>query len=220
MPISQARTIAFDVLLRVANQDAYADDVLRAQLDGTMKTEDAGLATELALGVLRWQRLLDFAIDRYLKKPADMADMEVRIALRLGFYQLLFLDRVPAHAAVNESVELVKRARKHSAATLVNAVLRKAAKEKSSGNLHLRPLHNSFPLNFPSQNGLEFNIRIPTGWSNAGFELLEKNGRAHCSWRTIAPRRFRRYLLDPERRRKRWLRSNGLDALSCRDDCC
>ncbi len=130
MTISQARTIAFDVLLRVAKQNAYADDVLRALLNESVKTEDAGLATELALGVLRWQRLLDFLIDRYLKKPADVTDAEVRIALRLGFYQLYFLDRVPAHAAVQESVELVKRARKRSAANLVNAILRKAAKER------------------------------------------------------------------------------------------
>src|SRR3984885_15135816 len=130
MPISQARTIAFDVLLRVVKQGAYADDALRDGLNPTVKTEDAGLATELALGVLRWQRLLDFVIDRHLKKPGNIADAEVRIALRMGMYQLLFLDRVPARAAVHESVELVKRARKRSAANLVNAILRKAAKER------------------------------------------------------------------------------------------
>jgi 16S rRNA (cytosine967-C5)-methyltransferase len=130
MTISQARTIAFDTLLRVAKQNAYADDVLRAALDKSVKTEDAGLATELALGVLRWQRLLDFLIDRYLKKPANVTDAEVRIALRLGFYQLYFLNRIPAHAAVHESVELVKRAKKRSAANLVNAILRKAANER------------------------------------------------------------------------------------------
>ncbi|HWF13304.1 MAG TPA: 16S rRNA (cytosine(967)-C(5))-methyltransferase RsmB [Candidatus Acidoferrales bacterium] len=133
MTISQARTIAFDVLLRVAKQNAYADDVLRGALNESVKTEDAGLATELALGVLRWQMLLDFLIDRYLKRPADVTDAEVRIALRLGFYQLYFLDRVPAHAAVHESVELVKRARKRSAVNLVNAILRKAAKEPRDG---------------------------------------------------------------------------------------
>jgi 16S rRNA (cytosine967-C5)-methyltransferase len=134
MSISQARTMAFDVLLRVAKQNAYADDVLRAELDDSVKTEDAGLATELSLGVLRWQRLLDFVIDRHLKKPANTADAEVRIALRLGVYQLLYLDRVPARAAVHESVELVKRARKRSAVPLVNAILRKAAKEPLRGN--------------------------------------------------------------------------------------
>jgi len=133
MSISRARTIAFDVLLRVAKQGAYADDVLRAELDKTVKTEDAGLATELSLGVLRWQRLLDFVIDRGLSKASKALDIEVRIALRLGIYQLRFLDRIPASAAVNESVELVKRARKRSAANLVNAILRKAAKEPIAG---------------------------------------------------------------------------------------
>jgi hypothetical protein len=64
MSISRARTIAFDVLLRVAKQNAYADDVLRAELGEDVRNDDAGLATELTLGVLRWQRLLDFLIDR------------------------------------------------------------------------------------------------------------------------------------------------------------
>jgi len=150
MNISRARTIAFDVLLRVAKQDAYADDVLRAELDVSVKSEDAGLATELALGVLRWQRLLDFLIDRYLKNPADVADAEVRIALRLGIYQIYFLDRVPAHAAVQESVELVKRARKRSAANFVNAILRKAAKESfpedSPADIVARLLPAEMPL--------------------------------------------------------------------------
>jgi 16S rRNA (cytosine967-C5)-methyltransferase len=129
MAIARARRIAFDVLERVATQDAYADEVLHAELDETVGREDAGLATQLTLGVLRWQRLLDFLIERNLTKTTKTPDVEVRIALRLGIYQLWFLDRVPAHAAVHESVELVKRARKRSAAMLVNAVLRKAAKE-------------------------------------------------------------------------------------------
>ncbi len=129
MAISQARTIAFDVLRRVETQGAYADEALRAELGSSIRSEDAGLATELTLGVLRWQRLLDFLIDRNLTKVTKTLDVEVRIALRLGIYQLRFLERVPAHAAVHESVELVKRARKRSAAPLVNAVLRKVAKE-------------------------------------------------------------------------------------------
>src|ERR1700687_4800879 len=131
MPISPARTIAFDVLRRVETQNAYADEVLRAELGAGVRSEDAGLATELTLGVLRWQGLLDFLIDRNLTKATKTLDVEVRTALRLGVYQLWFLERVPAHAAVGESVELVKRARKRSAAPLVNAVLRKAAKESN-----------------------------------------------------------------------------------------
>jgi len=162
MRISRARTIAFDVLLRVAKQNAYADDVLRAELDETVKTEDAGLATELALGVLRWQRLLDFVIDRYLKKSANTADVEVRIALRLGVYQLLFLDRVPARAAVHESVELVKRARKRSAATLVNAILRKAAKEPFPGNSPADAVAALLPSDLPLAERIGIQLSHPT----------------------------------------------------------
>ncbi len=129
MAISPARTIAYKVLLRVATQEAYADESLRAALDETVGPANAGLATEITLGVLRWQRLLDFLIDRSLTNRVKTLDIEVRTALRMGVYQIHFLERVPAHAAVNESVELVKKARKRSAAPLVNAVLRKTAAE-------------------------------------------------------------------------------------------
>jgi 16S rRNA (cytosine967-C5)-methyltransferase len=118
-------------LLRVATQDAYADEALRGLLTKSVGVEDARLATELSLGALRWQRLLDFLIDAHLTKASKALDPEVRIALRLGVYQLYFFTRVPAHAAVHESVELVKLARKRSAAPLVNAVLRKIAKESA-----------------------------------------------------------------------------------------
>lgn len=146
MPASIARRIAFDVLLRVETQGAFADELLFARLaEPKVKREDAALATELALGVLRWQRLLDFLIAQQIRSSAakgsgsgkqpsskrDPArlDPEVRIALRLGLYQLRWLTRIPAHAAVHESVELVKRARKSSAASLVNAVLRNAPRQ-------------------------------------------------------------------------------------------
>jgi 16S rRNA (cytosine967-C5)-methyltransferase len=135
MPISPAREIAFDVLRLVASDRAHASDVLHSRLGARIGRPDAALATELTLGVLRWQRLLDFLLDRHLDRPAGRLDSEVLIALRLGLYQLRFLERVPAHAAVSESVELAKRARKRSATTLVNAVLRRAASEaKISGS--------------------------------------------------------------------------------------
>jgi len=200
MNISQARTIAFDVLLRVARQNAYADDALRAELNKTVKAEDAGLATELTFGVLRWQRLLDFLTERYLKKPASTVDIEVRIALRMGLYQLLFLDRVPARAAVHESVELVKRARKRSAATFVNAILRKASKDPAfSGDSHAEALativSNEIPL--ADQLGIRFSHStwMVERWiRNYGEErthnLLETNNCAPA---------LSGYLLDPQR---------------------
>jgi 16S rRNA (cytosine967-C5)-methyltransferase len=127
--ISPARKIAYEVLRRVEAEGAYASDLLHAELGARVKPEDAGLATELVMGVLRWRKLLDFLLERQLKKPVAKLDLPVALALRIGLYQLRFLERIPARAAVNESVELVKSARKTSAATLVNAVLRRAANE-------------------------------------------------------------------------------------------
>src|SRR5690348_12530720 len=134
MPVSVARAVAFDILVRVESEGAYASDLLHAELGaqepsrpGNVKPEDAALATEITLGVLRWRRLLDFLLAPQLKKPLDRLDLPVAIALRIGLYQLRFLQRIPARAAVNESVELIKRAKKSSAAALVNAVLRHIA---------------------------------------------------------------------------------------------
>lgn len=131
VPVSRARAIAFETLRRVEEQGAYASDVLHTELGEDakppVKPEDAALATEIALGVLRWRALLDFLLERQLKKPVARLDLPVALALRMGLYQLRFLERIPPRAAVNEAVELVKRARKSSAASLVNAVLRRLA---------------------------------------------------------------------------------------------
>lgn len=129
MPVSRSRKIAFEVLHRVEAEGAYASDVLHEQLGADLKAADAALSTELTLGVLRWRRLLDFLLVRHLKKQVEQLDLPVALALRMGLYQLRFLEKIPPRAAVNESVELVKQARKASAAPLVNAVLRKASAE-------------------------------------------------------------------------------------------
>jgi 16S rRNA (cytosine967-C5)-methyltransferase len=213
MSISRARTIAFDVLLRVAKQNAYADDVLRAELDGTVKTEDAGLATELALGVLRWQRLLDFVVDRYLKKSANMADVEVRIALRLGVYQLMFLDRVPARAAVHESVELVKRARKRSAATLVNAILRKIAKEPQPGDSPAEGVTRLFAPDLPLADRLGIQYSHPTWIVERWLGIFgEERTRALLYSNNRVPV-LSGYLFDPQRSEDA---GKALDRAGCR----
>ena len=118
--ISPARQTAFAILGRV-EQGGYAADLL-VKRSAALDSRDAGLASEIVFGCLRYQAQLDYLIDRLATKPLDP---EVRIALRMGVYQLRHLNRVPAHAAVGESVELVKRGRARSAAGLVNAVLRK-----------------------------------------------------------------------------------------------
>ncbi len=127
MSVSQARRIAFEILRSVEDRGAYAADLLNARLTDSVRREDAALATQLTLGVLRWRRLLDFLIGEYLGEPVTSLDLEVLLALRMGMYQLRWLTRVPSRAAVNESVEMVKWARKRSAAGLVNAILRKAS---------------------------------------------------------------------------------------------
>ena len=125
MPISPARTTAFDILLRVQQQDAFAAELLHSDRLGSLSTVDRGLTSELVMGVLRWQSRLDDAISWAAARSLSKLDVEVLVALRLAAYQLRYLSRIPAHAAINDSVELVKRARKKSAVPFANAVLRK-----------------------------------------------------------------------------------------------
>ena len=126
MAISPARLAAFGVLRKVES-GGYASDLLLSRSVG-LDSRDAGLASEIVFGVLRYQSQLDYLIERYSGRKLRL-DPEVRIALRMGIYQLRYLERIPPHAAVAESVELVKRARKHSATGFVNAVLRKVDRE-------------------------------------------------------------------------------------------
>lgn len=133
--VSAARRTAFDTLWRVESESAYASNLLPSNTSDhrlQLSREDRALVYELVLGVLRWQRQLDFLISRYARRPVEKLDPGVRIVLRTGIYQLRFLTRIPAHAAVNESVNLVRERRLKSAAPLVNAVLRAAAHEAST----------------------------------------------------------------------------------------
>ncbi len=124
--ISPARSVAFDVLLQV-ERGGYASDLLHARA-APLDSRDAALAHELVFGVLRYRAQLDYLINFYSGRTRKL-DPEIRNALRMGIYQLRYLERIPRHAAVAESVELVKRARKHSAVGFVNAVLRKVNRD-------------------------------------------------------------------------------------------
>lgn len=125
--ISPARRAAYDVL-REVEAGAFSSVLLAAD-KSELKPADQALLHELVLGVLRWQLWLDKLIEHYAKRGVDSLDLPVRLALRLGLYQLRFLTRVPASAAVNEAVNLVHSARVSSAASFVNAVLRRAIRE-------------------------------------------------------------------------------------------
>ena len=125
MPVAPARAAAFDILLRVERESSYAAELLHSTAYERLSTPDHALATELVMGVLRWRSALDAEIAQASSQPLSKLDAEILIALRLALYQFRWLDRVPHRAALHESVELVKRARKKSAAPFVNAVLRK-----------------------------------------------------------------------------------------------
>jgi 16S rRNA (cytosine967-C5)-methyltransferase len=119
---------AFEILLRV-EQGAYAS-VLLSLREEQLNLPDRALTHELVLGVLRNQLWLDRLAEHYSGRKSEQMDLEVVVILRLGLYQLRFLSRVPASAAVNEAVNLAVVARKRSAGGLVNAVLRRATVDR------------------------------------------------------------------------------------------
>jgi 16S rRNA (cytosine967-C5)-methyltransferase len=125
MAVSPARNAAFNILLGVERESAYAVELLHSGLLDELSPVDRNLTTEIVMGVLRWRSVLDETIARLSFTPFRKLDFEVLTALRMGIYQKQFLTKIPAHASVNETVELVKHARKASAAGLVNAVMRK-----------------------------------------------------------------------------------------------
>jgi 16S rRNA (cytosine967-C5)-methyltransferase len=141
--VTIARRLAYEVL-RGVERGEFAETLLLKRLRG-LDARDAGLATELVFGVLRRRAQLDWLISRVSSRLPSALDPAVLESLRLAAYQLRFLDRIPPHAAVSESVELVRRANKASAAGFVNAVLRK-----------LPPL----PESWPSE---EIEFSLPSG---------------------------------------------------------
>ena len=126
--VSPARLAAFRILQRVETDGAFASVLLAGQAANLRQT-DRALTHELVMGVLRNQRWLDCLIQHYGQRDPQRLDLPVRLALRLGLYQLRFLSRIPASAAVNESVKLVSSARVRSAEPFANAVLRRATRE-------------------------------------------------------------------------------------------
>ena len=126
--VSAARKAAFAILMAVEHGKDHSDNLLRGQSVNDLSAADRNLATTLVLGVLRWQIRLDHEILPLLKRPNAKLDPEVLIALRLGAFQILFLDRIPDRAAIDESVELTKQSGHRFASGLVNAVLRSLAR--------------------------------------------------------------------------------------------
>lgn len=170
--IAPARTAAFTALRDVNAGRADLPAALAAVRPALQDERDRALVTDLVTGTLRWQRQLDYLIEHFAKRPLTKLDFEVLQILRLGAYQLLHLDRVPAAAAVNDAVAMTRRARKTSAAGLVNAVLRALSRNSHRLPLPLRPPDGD-PLAY-----LEVSLSHP-GWlanrwlERYGFDAAE-----------------------------------------------
>ena len=144
---SPARRAAYTVLRRVFEDDAWADRALRGEAERLdLDARDLALATRLAYGAVQRRATLDHVVETLADRPVERLEPAVQAALRLGIFQLVYLDRVPDHAAVGEAVELVKR-ESRGGAGLVNAVLRRAAREAEA-------LVGSLPDGTPEQAAL------------------------------------------------------------------
>jgi 16S rRNA (cytosine967-C5)-methyltransferase len=149
---SSPRHAAYLALERLSNSDLHADDLIDQQLSrGQLNGPDRGLFSELVFGVLRHQATLDHYLAQLVDQPLTKLQLPVLLLLRLGLYQLRYLDRVPSHAAVHESVELAKRVCP-KASGLVNGVLRAAQRRSAS-------------LTLPDQ------ALDPAGWLAAAYAL-------------------------------------------------
>lgn len=171
-----ARIEAFRILTRVEQEGAYADVLLQAAESRLSDRRDAGLLHEIVLGVLRRRGAIDHALGRALDRGIDTLDAPVRIALRVGAHSLLFLDRVPGFAAVTTAVELARSAGRPGSEKLVNAVLRRVAREGASllpeppshGDVGRLAVYHSHPLWWTRRTVRRL------GWEGAG-RLLEAN---------------------------------------------
>lgn len=180
--ISPARVAAFNILQQVEN-GAFSSVLLVVE-ESNLQPLDRALCHELVLGVLRWQLFLDKIVEHFSKRRVESLDAAVRIALRLGLYQLRFLTRIPSSAAVNESVSLVRAARLTSATAFVNAVLRRSVREPEydpatdvSDPLEKISVQTSHP------------VWLIERWANSfGVEETEAFARAN---NTVAPTAFR-----------------------------
>jgi 16S rRNA (cytosine967-C5)-methyltransferase len=187
--VSAARRAAFDVLWRVATEDAYASNLLAAERYDQLSREDHALLQELVLGVLRWQARLDYLIEYHARRPINKLDAAVVIALRLGLYQLHYLSRIPPHAAINEAVKLVKEQKKQSAAPFVNAVLRAAQRADQSDLLSsIKNLANQFSVETSHPTWLLERWMNRFGAEEARALALSNNHAPHAALRFNAAR--------------------------------
>ena len=131
--VAPARAAAFEILTLVGEGSGHSDELLHSARMDALTPEDRNLATALVMGVLRWQIALDARVGKLLARPEQRLAEPVALALRMGAFQLLHMDRIPAHAVLHESVEMCRAAGQPHATGMVNAVLRKLAAAQKPG---------------------------------------------------------------------------------------
>ena len=137
-PVKNSRELALHILSRIDTDNAYIGILLNAELRKyTLDSRDKALVTELVYGVVRWRKTLDWYLDQVCKKPIQKTTPWFRHILRLGAYQLLFLDKIPPSAAINECVNLAGQYSRHS------GIPPKTAKGFVNAALHQRNSYRS-----------------------------------------------------------------------------
>lgn len=137
----RARSTALDILLKIERDQAYSNLELNQSLKaGKLNPQDAALVTEIVYGTIQRQNTIDYYLSRFVARGLDKVEAWVRILLRLSFYQIYYLDRIPPHAAVNEAVNIAKKRGHKGIAGMVNGVLRSVLR-----SLHTLQIPDSLP---------------------------------------------------------------------------
>ncbi len=174
--LSNTRELALHFMTRVEQEGAYADRLLSSHKVSGLEQRDRSFVRELLLGVLRWKLRLDHIIDSYYKRKSKKTlAPDVRNIIRLGLFQIIFMNSVPDHAAVNESVEIASRRFGRSVGGLVNAILRRFSREgepavKSSDPLEKLSVEKSYPLWIVKRWSAHFGIETAEAIMAAGNE--------------------------------------------------
>lgn len=180
-PKKGARELALDALLRIETEGAYSNLAVNRLLSGhDLSRKDAALATELIYGTIQRKNTLDFCISRYVSGSGKRLSPWVVQLLRMSFYQIVYLDRIPPHSAVNEAVTIARKRGHAGIAGLVNAVLRRALREPERMNI---------PENLPPAAAISLAHSHPE-WLVARWirAFGEETARRICEANNVPPR--------------------------------